>query len=113
MRWTAYCVLGFALMVALASMFLLNSYQCPLVHIVVKNTALQKAPRDDKPRIEAAFERARRAADQQNRINAYLEALFAISQRMEKVQGLSHQGSEEIIRALDAFSGQRQEVGTF
>lgn len=74
------------------------------MYTVVKNATLQKATTADRARIETAFERARKFADQHDRDDDYVKVLFAISQRAEKVQRLSKAGSDEVIRVLDAFS---------
>ncbi|MBI2821542.1 MAG: hypothetical protein HYX74_04905 [Acidobacteria bacterium] len=107
MKRTAYWVLGLFLLAAVVSMFLLSHYRGELVYTVVRHATLQKAPSEQQAGIEAAFERARHRASQPGREHAYLETLFAISQRLEKVQALSRQGSDEIVRLLNDFSQKR------
>ncbi len=106
MRRAGYWVLGIFLLVILAAVSLTLWYKVSLVHFVVKSAVLQKAPSDARARIEAAFERARVEADRQGRTDAYLDTLFAISQRVEKVQRVSPEATEEILRMLQASTTQ-------
>lgn len=84
-------------------MVLLRSYELDLVHTVVVNTLIQKAPQGyPTQQIETTFAAARRKVEGEDRKQAYLEELFALSQRLEKIQRLSESELEEILRSLEA-----------
>jgi hypothetical protein len=83
---------------------LLNHYKDSLVYTVVLHATLQKADPEERGRIESAFERARLRAERHRESKLYLETLFSISQRLEKVQKLSSIGSKGIVKVLDDFS---------
>ncbi|HEY2933841.1 MAG TPA: hypothetical protein VGK99_19050 [Acidobacteriota bacterium] len=103
-RGVAYTFLAIVILAFAGSLLLLNRYKVSLVHSVVKNAVLQKSPPEYRGRIEDAFDRSRTVALRQRRSQAYLQTLFAISQKVEKVQRISSQGVEEILAALDGFS---------
>ena len=106
-RRAGYWVLGIFLLTILTAVSLTLWYKVSLVHVVVKNAVLQKAPPEVRASIESAFEQARAEAEHGRRSDAYLETLFAISQRVEKVQHLSPEATEEILRLLQASSTQK------
>ncbi|HEY3128837.1 MAG TPA: hypothetical protein VGL91_05225 [Acidobacteriota bacterium] len=97
-----YWVLGIFLLTIVAAISLTLWYKMSLVHVVVKNAVLQKAPPEARASLESAFEQARAQAERARRSDAYLETLFAISQRVEKVQHLSPEAIGEILRMLQA-----------
>jgi hypothetical protein len=66
---------------------------------------------DVRAGLERAFEQARTRAERTGRPGDYVQALFAISQKLEKVQRLSPQGSEEIRRTLEAFPNESDRRG--
>jgi phage-related baseplate assembly protein len=103
-RRAGYWVLGIFFLLVFASTFFFLWYKVSLLHVVVKNAVLQKAAAGERARIDDAFERARAAADRQGRSEEYLQTLFAISQRVEKVQTISPDGTEEIVRKLEEFA---------
>ncbi|MBI3939755.1 MAG: hypothetical protein HY315_02870 [Acidobacteria bacterium] len=106
MKRAFYWGLGVVVATTLVSKLLFDRYSVPLIYIVVVNATLQKAPSNDRARLEAAFEQGLRKADQHREGQVFLDTLFAISQRVEKVQKLSEAGSAEIIRMLDKFSNE-------
>jgi len=81
------------------SMFLLRYYELELIHTIVLNAVIQKAP-EGYPRqeISQAFAAARRRAERNNREEAYLEELFSFSRRLEKIQLLSKDELEELLK---------------
>ena len=83
------------------SILLLRYYEVDLVHTIVLNAVIQKAP-EGYPRqeISQAFAAARRRAEEDNRKTAYLEELFSFSRRLEKIQLLSRAELEELLREV-------------
>ncbi len=91
-------VAGLGILVAI---WLLNSYKIDLVHRVVVNAVIQKAPPgypDDH--IGRVFQRARKEATAGIGEQEYLEKLVRLSQRLEKVQSLTAGQVEEILEGL-------------
>ncbi len=82
----------------LVSVWLLNSYKINLVHRVVVNAVIQKAPPEySEDHIELVFERARKKAAESSREQEFLEKLLRLSQRLEKVQSLASDQVDEIL----------------
>ncbi len=80
------------------SILLLRYYEVDLVHTIVLNAVLQKAPQGyPRQEISQAFAAARRRAEQDNWEEAYLEELFSFSRRLEKIQLLSWDEVEELL----------------
>lgn len=104
MRRTVLWVVGIVALAVAGSGILLNQYKDALVYTVVINATLQKASPDEKERIEGAFERARAESERNRRSKMFLETLFAVSQKVEKVQRLSAATTDGIVRMLDEFS---------
>ncbi|TDI18429.1 MAG: hypothetical protein E2P05_00515 [Acidobacteria bacterium] len=84
------------------SILLLRYYEVDLVHTIVLNAVIQKAPQGyPRQEISQAFAAARRRAKQDNREEAYLEELFSFSRRLEKIQLLSSEELEELLKIGD------------
>ena len=89
----------------LGAFWLLDSYKIDLVHQVVVNAVIQKAPADyPGDHIARVFQRARKEATESLREQEYLEKLLRLSQRLEKVQWLARDQVEEILEELLALS---------
>ncbi len=87
------------------SMLLLRYYEVDLVHTIVLNAVIQKAPEwYPRQEISQAFAAARRRAEEDNREEAYLEELFSFSRRLEKIQLLRKDELEELL-------GEVREIG--
>ena len=85
----------------LVAFWLLNSYKIDLVHRVVVNAVIQKAPPDyPEDHIARVFQRARKEATESLREQEYLEKLLRLSQRLEKVQSLAPGQVEEILEIV-------------
>jgi hypothetical protein len=87
------------------SMLLLRYYEVDLVHTIVLNAVIQKAP-EGYPRqeISQTFAAARRRAEEDNRERAYLEELFSFSRRLEKIQLLSRDELEELLNEVGGIN---------
>ncbi len=84
------------------SRLLLRYYEVDLVHTIVLNAVIQKAPQGySRQEISQVFAVARRRAEQDNREEAYLEELFSFSRRLEKIQLLSRAELEELLKIGD------------
>ncbi len=84
--------------VFLGALLVLRSYRIDLVHTVVLEGLLERAP-EGTPRqpIIDAFENARRRALETDHAEVYLEQLFMISRRLEKIQ---HVDDEQVAQML-------------
>jgi len=90
------------------SLLLLGYYELDLVHAVVVNAVIQKAPEGySELRIEQTFSAARRRAVRENRKEAYLELLFLFSQQLEKIQLLSEDDLEQLLEKMEETGGRR------
>ena len=79
----------------------MRPFQMELVHGVVSNTLIQKGPKNYSQRkVRETFRATREAAEREDRSQAYLEELFALSQRLEKIQELSKDEIDEILTSL-------------
>jgi hypothetical protein len=97
----ARVVLALTTLTALAAFWLLHSYRLDLVHLVVVNATIQKAPPGyPGDRVCAAFGQARAKALRTRRQAEYLEQLLSLSQRLEKVQSLTVSQLDEILLEL-------------
>ena len=88
-------------MVGLASGLILNHYKLALVHFVVEEATVRKASEVDREPLRAAFESARARAEGGGESEPYLQRLFEISRRVEKVQFLRNQEAREVLRILE------------
>ena len=92
-------ILGILFSISAGSMLLLRYYEVDLVHTIVLNAVIQKAPQGyPRQEISQAFAAARRRAERNNREEAYLEELFSFSRRLEKIQLLSKDELEELLK---------------
>ncbi len=90
------------LSISAGSVLLLRYHEVDLVHTIVLNAVIQKAPQGyPRQQISQAFAAARRRAAQDNREEAYLEELFSFSRRLEKIQLLSRDELEELLKIGD------------
>ena len=100
------------LLIFAGSLLLLGYYELDLLHAVVVNAVIQKAPEGyPEQRIAQIFSAARRRAERENRREAYMELLFLLSQQLEKLQRLSVDDLEELLEKVEEAGGRRQEVG--
>ncbi|MCZ6876939.1 MAG: hypothetical protein O7G29_02230 [Acidobacteria bacterium] len=102
MKKSTIIILVTLLSISAGSMLLLRYYEVDLVHTIVLNAVIQKAPQGyPRQQISQAFAAARRRAAQDNREEAYLEELFSFSRRLEKIQLLSWAELEELLKIGD------------
>lgn len=87
--------------VFLGALFVLRSYRLDLVHTVVMEGLLERAP-EEYPRrlIVDAFEKARRQALETGEAEVYLAQLFTISRRLEKVQHIDGEQVAQMLQIL-------------
>jgi len=84
---------------------LLRAYQVELIHMIVVNAVIQKAPLDfPAQRIRSEFDGALNAASQAGTKNGYLGELLDLSRRLEKVQRLSRGDVEDLLSKLSQRS---------
>ena len=80
------------------SMLLLRYYEVDLVHTIVLNAVIQKAPEGyPGQEISKVFAAARRRAERNNHKEFYVQELFSFSRRLEKIQLLSKDELEELL----------------
>ncbi|MEE8348303.1 MAG: hypothetical protein V3R94_01950 [Acidobacteriota bacterium] len=102
MKKSTVIIIGLLLLMGVASMAIMRSYELDLVHGVVLNTLIQKGPKDfSRQTVQETFRAARAAAEGENLKQAYLDDLFALSQRLEKIQELSREEMDEILDSLN------------
>jgi len=100
-------ILGVLGLLALAILLLARAYTLDLVSFVVCRAYLQKSPPGvEAERVRVVFAQALSRA-QGNRLsrNQHLQRLFAISQRLEKLQRLSDKEAMEILESLEKPGG--------
>ncbi len=91
-------ILGVLISIFAGSILLLRYYEVDLVHTIVLNAVIQKAPQGyPRQEIAQAFAAARRRAEQDNREEAYLEELFFFSRGLEKIQLLTRDDLEKLL----------------
>jgi len=102
MRKRTYIILALLLILGAAFLVVLRSYSLEIVHSVVLNAVIQRAP-DSYPeyRIREAFQSSYQTAVESGRKEYYLEKLNALSHRLEKVQSLE---TDEVDRILEELS---------
>lgn len=101
MKKSTYIVLALLLLFFLSAMWLVKSYSLELIHVVVAQTLIQKAPSDyPAGRIEQAFDDAFQNALEEDREEEYRSHLLAISQRLEKIQKLDAPEVDELLENL-------------
>jgi len=90
-----------------------KSFTLPKVNYVVYHTFHQKAPGGLSPEeagllFDRAFQSASRSPESQK---AYLQDLFRISQKMEKVQKLSTEEANELLDYIRFYTREPQKEG--
>ena len=101
MKKATAVIICFLLLMFVASMVMMRFYELDLIHGVVLNTLIQKGPENYSNRkVRQTFQAARAAAKREDRKQAYLQELFSLSQRLEKVQELSRDEMDEILDSL-------------
>ncbi len=81
----------------------LKSYQLDLIHYVIVNAMLEKAPEESASEIRAVFEQALQRAEAEDKEEVYLKKLLALSQRLEKVQKLKPENVGKMLDEVRAF----------
>lgn len=101
MKKSTYIIVAVLLLFFLSAMWLLRSYNLELIHVVVTETVIQKAPSDyPATRIEEAFDDAFQEAVREDREEEYRSRLLSISQRLEKIQKLGDSEVEKLLESL-------------
>lgn len=101
MKKSTIAVLVFLLVLFVGTLLLLNAYKLDLVHTIVMNAVVQKAPQHfPDEEIRRAFARARQRAERAEREQNYLNKLLQISQRLEKIQSLSVEETRKLLDEL-------------
>ena len=94
--------LGVTVLVGVGALVWLRSYQLELIHVVVTNAVVQKAPADyPEEKIRLGFKQALKQAEHTGR-ETYLRRLLLLSQRLEKLQELSTSEIDTLLKALAA-----------
>jgi hypothetical protein len=105
MKRTTIMAAAVVVAVGLGSVLLLRQYKLELIHLIVENAVIQKAP-DDYPesRIREAFDQSLQRAEASGREEIYLDRLLQASQRLEKIQVLSATELDRLLLELDPGS---------
>ena len=102
MRKSSLIVLVLVIVAGCASLLLLNRYKTQMIHLTIRNAVVQKAPENYptlkiNERFDAVFQRAQQA----RQLDAYLDRLLALAQRLEKVQHLEPGEIDALLLDLD------------
>lgn len=101
-RKSTVVALGVLAAVVAVSFLLLHIYKLDLVHTIVVNAVMQKAPPGyPREEIREPFSRARLRAQAGRSEAAYLERLLTISRRLEKIQQLSEKELHRLLADLE------------
>ncbi|UCF39128.1 MAG: hypothetical protein JSU96_09940 [Acidobacteriota bacterium] len=101
MRKKLYWLLGVLLVLAAGSLILMKLYSTELVHVVVVNAVVQKAPSGyPVEKVRRVFDESLIKAQNEGREEDYLEKLKVISQRLEKVQHMEAFEVDELLNEL-------------
>jgi hypothetical protein len=90
--------MGIVVVLGIGALLILRSQAVEIVHAVVENAVIQKAPEGyPTDRIHEAFESSLRTAQREGTTQQYLEELKVLSHRIEKVQRLEKIEVDELI----------------
>ena len=85
------------------ALFFLDSYRVELIHSIVANAVIQKAPQEyPQNKIREVFDEALHESRRLGREEVHLARLLKLSQRLEKIQSLSAGQIEELLASLTA-----------
>ena len=102
MRKRLLIVMGIVVVLGIGALLILRSQALEIVHAVVENAVIQKAPEGyPADRIRDAFESSLRTAQRDGTTQQYLEKLKVLSHRIEKVQRLERAELDELITDLN------------
>ena len=102
MRTRTIVALAVTLAVGIAALVAFRAYKLRLIHVIVENAVIQKAP-DHYPRdrIAAAFDNHLAEAERRDREDVYMDRLLSASQRLEKIQRLENEEMDRLLAELD------------
>jgi hypothetical protein len=87
--------------IAISALAALQHYKLPLIHVIVVNAIIQKAPPDyPESDIQQVFQEVLLKAQQNEREDEYVTSMLRLSQRLEKIQELS---DDEVDSLLDDY----------
>ncbi len=102
MKRTTVVAAGVILALGIGLILGLSKYKLVLIHGIVENALVQKAPAGyPEGHIRQVFDANYRKARQMEREGVYLDRLLNVSQRLEKVQKLESGQVDEILLELD------------
>lgn len=95
--------------IAISALAVLQHYKLPLIHVIVVNAVIQKAPPDyPAADIQQVFQEVLRRARQTEREDGYVTSMLRLTQRLEKIQELS---DSEVDSLLADYRVDLQELG--
>ncbi len=90
------------LVLGILTRFRLKSYSLELVHIVVVNAVVQKAPNNyPKSKVYEAFSACLEQVRKKENQDYYMQQLLTLSHRLEKVQYLEEEEVDDLLENLD------------
>jgi len=102
MKRTTIVAGGVILALGIGLILGLSKYKLPMIHAIVENAVVQKAPVGyPEEHIRQVFDANYRKAQQMEREDVYLDRLLKASQRLEKVQKLESSQVDQILLELD------------
>lgn len=95
--------------VAISALAALQHYKLPLIHVIVVNAIIQKAPPDyPEADIHQVFQEVLLKAQRNEREDEYVASMLRLSQRLEKIQKLS---SNEVDSLLAGYRLDLRDLG--
>jgi hypothetical protein len=102
MRKRLLIVIGLIGLIGILALLTLKQYSAEIVHAVVVNAVIQKAPEDfPQTRIEEVFDRRFAKARKDGEVSAYYEELLVVSHRLEKLQRLERKEVIDLLSEID------------
>lgn len=101
MRKRLALLLAVVILAGAAAMVYLKKNALEMIHAVIVNAVIQKAPEDySEASIRSAFERRLEACTTPAEEEAYLDHLKVLSQRLEKVQAMESWEVDQILEEV-------------
>ncbi|MEE2822873.1 MAG: hypothetical protein VYA53_07805 [Acidobacteriota bacterium] len=101
MKKSTFSTICLLLVVFVAFMMVMRSYELDLVHGIVLNTLIQKGENSySAQKVRETLHMAREVAEHGDRTEDYLDKLLSLSQRLEKIQKLSRDEMDAILSSF-------------
>lgn len=93
-------------LLGIAALAVLRSYSEDLIHIVVVNAVIQRAPEDyPEAEIRTVFDHRFTLAQQQGTVKEYMDQIKDLSHHLEKIQRLRKEEVDELLERIAKEGG--------